>query len=192
MSIGNKPIYSNSNKTVTVTLKEWKFSDGQPITARSVLFWMNLLKANKTNWGACVPGHFPDNVVSATAVNAHSVRFKLNAAYSPTWFTYNELSQVVPIPMAWDRTSLTSSVPTAATANLPDTTTVGAEAVCKVLNAQATDLATYATSPIWSVVDGPWKLKSFTTDGKAVFIPNTSCSGPIKSTIKEFVELPFT
>ena len=192
LSIGNKPVFSNGNKTVTISLKNWKFSDGQPITARNIVFWMNLLKANKTDWGAYVPGEFPDNVVSTTAVNAHTVRFQLNASYSPTWFTYNELSQVVPIPMAWDRTSLSAPAPTASTPNLPDTTASGARAVYKFLNAQATDLATYASSPIWSVVDGPWKLKSFTTEGKAVFVPNKLYSGPVKPTIKEFVELPFT
>jgi len=192
LSIGNKPVFSNDDRTVTITLKNWKFSNGQPITARSVVFWMNLLKANKIDWGAYVPGEFPDNVVSTTAVNSHTVRFELNGSYSPTWYTYNELSQVVPLPMAWDRTSLSAPAPTASTPNLPDTTTAGARAVYKFLNAQATHLATYASSPIWSIVDGPWKLKSFTTEGKAVFVPNVSYSGPIKPTIKEFVELPFT
>ena len=31
----------------------------------------------------------------------------MNKAYNSTWFTYNELSQITPMPMAWDVTSAT-------------------------------------------------------------------------------------
>jgi peptide/nickel transport system substrate-binding protein len=33
------------------------------------------------------------------------VRFDLKAAYNHDWFLYNELSQVTPLPAAWDRTA---------------------------------------------------------------------------------------
>lgn len=192
LSIGNAPVYSDHDRVVTITLKHWMFSDGQPVTARSVVFWMNLLKANKAEWGGYVPGQFPDNVASVTAVNASTVRFDLTGSFNPTWFTYNELSQVVPLPMAWDRTSLAAPAPTASTSNLPDTTTAGAQAVYSFLAGQSKDLATYASSPIWSIVDGPWRLKAFTTQGQATFVPNRAYSGPIKPTAREFIELPFT
>ncbi len=192
LSLADLPVYSNNDKTVTITLKKYMWSDGEQLTSRNVIFWMNLLKANTGDWAAYVPGDFPDNVVSDSAPNASTVVFQLNKSYSPTWFTYNELSQITPLPMAWDRTSLSNTAPGPTTANLPDTTASGARAVYKFLNAQAEDLSTYATSPLWSVVDGPWKLKSFTTEGKAVFVPNKSYSGPIKPTLSEFVELPFT
>ena len=29
----------------------------------------------------------------------------MNKAYNPTWFPYNELSQITPMPAAWDRTA---------------------------------------------------------------------------------------
>ncbi len=192
LSVANPPVYSNNNKTVTITLKKYKWSDGETLTSRDVIFWMNLLKANKTAWAAYVPGDFPDNVVSYSAPNASTVVFQLNKSYSPTWFTYNELSQITPLPMAWDRTSLSQPAPSPTAPNLPDTTTAGAQAVYKFLNGQASDLSTYATSPIWSVVDGPWKLSSFTTAGKAVFVPNPSYTGPVKPSLSQFVELPFS
>jgi len=196
LSIGNKPVFSNGGKTVTVTLKNYKWSNGESVDASDVIFWMNVLKAalanNASDWGGYVPGAFPDNVVSYTAPNSHTVVFQLNKAYNPTWFTYNELSQITPLPMAWDRTSLTAPAPTSTTANVPSDTPSGALAVYNFLNTQSTSLATYATSPIWSVVDGPWKLQSFTTEGKAVFVPNPSYSGPVKPTLSKFVELPFT
>lgn len=192
LSIADKPVFSNGDKTVTVTLKHYQWSNGTPVTARDVIFFINLLKANKSNWGAYVPGAFPDNVVSATVKNADTVVLQLNQAYNPTWFTYNELSQITPLPMAWDRTSLSQAAPNPNAANLPDTTTSGAKAVYSFLNSQASKLSTYATSPVWSMVDGPWKLSSFTIAGKAVFVPNAKYSGPDKPKLAEFVELPFT
>ena len=192
LSIGNQPVFSNGDKTVTITLKHYEWSNGTAVTSRDVIFFMNLLKAEKANWGAYVPGAFPDNVVSTTAPNANTVVFQLNKAYNPTWFTYNELSQITPFPMAWDRTSLTQPAPKPNAANLPDTTATGVKAVYSFLSSQASDLSTYATSPIWSVVDGPWKLSSFTTAGRAVFVPNTKYSGADKPKLSEFVELPFT
>ena len=73
-----------------------------------------------------------------------------------------------------------------------DTTTAGAKAVYEFLNAQAKDLSGYATSPIWSIVDGPWKLSQLSQDGQATFVPNTKYDGPNKPRLSKFVELPFT
>ena len=192
LSLADPPVFSNNNQTVTITLKNYKWSDGEQLSSRDVIFWMNMLKANKSDWAAYVPGAFPDNVVSYSAPNASTVVFNLDKSYNPTWFTYNELSQIVPLPMAWDVTSATSPTPSPSAANLPDTTTAGATAVYTYLDSLSKNTATYTTNPIWSVVDGPWKLKTFTSQGKAVFVPNPQYSGPIKPTISEFVELPFT
>jgi len=191
LSLADSPVYSNHDTTVTITLKNYSWSNGAKLTARNVIFWMNLLKAEKNNWAAYVPGDFPDNVVSYNALNSHTVVLKLNRSYNPTWFTYNELSQITPLPLSWDRTSL-ASTPTTSGAVLPDETTAGARAVYRFLNSQSEDLSTYDTNPLWKVVDGPWKLKSFTVEGKAVFVPNPGYSGPNKAHLKEFIELPFT
>ena len=71
---------------------------------------------------------------------------------------YNELSQITPLPLAWDRTSLSQPAPTTDNGHLPDTTKAGAAAVYKFLDAQSKKLGSWATSPLWSVVDGPMKL----------------------------------
>ena len=192
LSVGNAPVYSDGDRVVTITLKHYLWSDGETVSARDVIFWINLLKANPDDWASYVPGGFPDNVVSATAPNATTVRLKLNAAYNPIWYTYNELSQITPLPIAWDRTSLTAPVPKAGQAGLPDTTPSGARAVYKFLNAQASEVSSYASSPIWSVVDGPWRLTGLTTEGTATFVPNPHFSGPDKPRLAKFVELPYT
>jgi len=192
LSIGNAPLYSDGNRVVTITLKGERWSDEQAVSARDVIFWINLLKANRDEWASYVPGGFPDNVVTATAVNSTTVRLRLNAGYNPTWYTYNELSQITPLPMAWDRTSLSSPAPGPTSSDLPDTTTTGAKEVYNFLNNQARAPSTYASSPIWSVVDGPWRLASLTTDGRATFVPNKAYSGLDKPHLAQFVELPFT
>lgn len=192
LSIGNPPAYSDGNRVVTITLKHYVWSDGETVTARDVGFWINLLKASKANWANYVPGGFPDNVVSWTAVNPGTVQLRLNAGYNPDWFTNNELSQITPLPMAWDRTSLTTPAPSPTAPNLPDTTTAGATAVYNFLNGEATKVSSYASSPVWSVVDGPWKLASLTSDGTATFVPNRGYSGPNRPHLARFVELPFT
>jgi peptide/nickel transport system substrate-binding protein len=190
-SIANKPVYSNGDHTVTITLKDYKWSNGTSVTAQGVIFWLNLLKyvlaKNPTAWAVYSPGAFPNNLVSYSALNSHTVVLNLNKAYNQTWFTYNELSQIYPLPEAWDRTSMSGS----ASFN-NSSTAAGAVAVYSFLNRQASAESTFATSKIWSVVDGPWRLKSFTTEGRAAFVPNKSYSGTTKPTLAEFVELPFT
>jgi len=37
--------------------------------------------------------------------------------------------------------------------------------------------ASYATSPIWSIVDGAWRLKTYNSDGDDVLVPNPKYSG---------------
>jgi peptide/nickel transport system substrate-binding protein len=192
LSLAYPPVYSNGDKTVTIHLKGWKWSNGETVDARDLVFWMNLLEANKSNWYDYVPGYFPDNVVSYKATGPLTFVLQLNKAYNPTWFTYNELSQLIPLPLAWDKTSASAPTPSATDPNAPDLTPSGARAVYNFLNAQSQDLSTYATNPLWQVVDGPWRLASFTTLGKAVFVPNPKYSGPVKPTLSEFVELPFT
>jgi peptide/nickel transport system substrate-binding protein len=192
LSIGKAPLYSDGDRVVTITLNHYLWSDGETVTARDVIFWINLLKANPDDWASYVPGGFPDNVTSATALGESTVRLKLNRAYNPIWYTYNELSQITPLPLAWDRTSLAAPLPKQGASNLPDTKTSSARAVYNFLNTQATHLASYASSPIWSIVDGAWKLVSLTTDGEATFIPNRHFSGPDKAHLAKLVELPYT
>ena len=192
-SIGQKPTFSNGDKTVTVPMNSWKWSDGEPVTSRDVEFWINMYKADPAaNYGAYVQGLFPDNVASMSAPNPTTLVLNLTKAYNPTWFLYNELSQISPLPLAWDRTSLTAPAPTTDTGHLPDTTKAGAEAVYKFLDAQSKAVATWATSPIWSVVDGPFKLQSFTNTGEATMVPNPMYSGSPKPTISKYVTLPYT
>ena len=66
------------------------------------------------------------------------------------------------------------------------------KAVYTYLDSQSKSMSTYANSPVWGVVDGPWKLTAFNADGNATFVPNKSYSGPVKPTLSQFKEVPFT
>ena len=118
------------------------------------------------------------------ATSPTTLTMTMNKAYSPTWFTYNQLSQITPMPKAWDRTA---SGPSDCT-----TTVADCKAVYTYLDSQSKAMSSWASSPVWSVVDGPWKLQSFNADGNASFVPNKSYSGPVKATLLEFKEVPFT
>jgi peptide/nickel transport system substrate-binding protein len=192
-SIGQQPQFSNSNKTVTIKLNSWKWSNGEPVTSRDLVFWMNMMKASpSTEWCGYVPGYFPDNVAGYSAPDPQTFVLHFTKAYNPTWVTYDELSQLTPIPLAWDRTSLSQPAPTSDNGHLPDTTKAGAAAVYKFLDGESKKPGSWGSSPLWQVVDGPFHLQSFTTAGQATLVPNPDYSGSPKATISKLVELPFT
>ena len=192
-SIGQKPSISSDGKTYTIKLNTWKWSDGEQVTGRDFVFWMNLLKANVGAGGWCgyAPGYFPDNVTSYSAPNASTFTITFNKKYDPAWVINSELSQIFPLPLAWDRTSLGQPAPTSDNGHLPDATKSGSTAVYKFLDAQSKKLGSWATSPLWKVVNGPYKLQSFDSSGKVTMVPNPDYSGSPKATVT-VVELPFT
>ncbi len=186
-SLAYPPVYTDGGKTVIVKLKHYQWSDGKPVTSRDVTFFMNLLVANKAQYGNYVKGKFPDNVTSYQAKGPYEVVFHLNRAYNQAWFTGDELSNITPLPQhAWDKTSATGKV------GNYDTTTKGAKAVYNFLAGQAKDTSTYNTNPLWKVVDGPWKMTHFDNTGHLTFVPNPRYSGPDKPHLSKFEELPFT
>jgi peptide/nickel transport system substrate-binding protein len=206
LSLANPAKFSNDNETVTINLKHWGWSNGQPITGRDVVFWINLLKAAVSpaaanvgssnapgpGWGSYVPGGFPDNVVSDVATSTYQVVLHLNKSYNPLWFAYNELSQIFPLPQAqWDRLSASGPVGNY-DMTVPGTATTGALGVAQFLNEQSQDLSTYTSNPLWQVVDGPFRLKSFTSEGYVSLVPNSEYSGSDKAKVAQVDELPFT
>jgi peptide/nickel transport system substrate-binding protein len=185
LSLADPPVYSNHDQTVTITLKSYRWSDGEAVTTQGIAFWLNLLAAEKQNWAYYVPGGLPDNLTGYKIVSPATIVLSLKSAYSPDWFTDNELSQITPLPAAWDKTSATAAGKCA-------TSVSSCAAVWQYLYSQAKQVSTYAASPLWQVVDGPWHLASYQTTGYSVFKPNPKYSGPVKPRLSEFVEEPFT
>jgi peptide/nickel transport system substrate-binding protein len=206
-SLAQLPTYSNNNQTVTINLKPYKWSDGSTLSSSDVMQWMNLWHAEKANWAAYVPNvGMPDDIASVTVNSPTQLTINLTGPANPTWLTYNNLSQITPFPQAWDITK-TGGTPGSGGCSKATYGSAAADSACKAvwnfMTAQAgysptaahgtnNSLATYATNPLWQVVDGPWKLSAFDPNGTATFVPNDSYSGPVKPTISKFVELPFT
>ncbi len=189
LSLAYPPTYSGH--TVTIRLKStYKWSDGTPVDAQDVVFWMNMMFAeanSPTNaWVFTTPDGLPGDVTDVRAVSKYVVTMNITTAqYSETWFTNNELSQITPMPMAWDRTA---AGPATCVSNV-----ASCNAVYNYLNSQSNDIASYGTSPIWQVVDGPWRVQSLDSQGNATLLFNTKYSGPVAPHhITKLIEVPFT
>jgi peptide/nickel transport system substrate-binding protein len=178
---------SGGTTTATIQLKPYRWSDGTPLTSRDVEFWINLLRAGKANFWGYVAGEFPDNLTKFKILSSSRFSLTFDHAYSATWL-YNQLGLIIPLPQhAWDRESANGQV------SNYDLTSSGAAAVNNFLLAQNKDLSTYATNPLWQVVDGPWKLSSYApATGDATLVRNTGYSGPATGSLHAIRILSFT
>jgi peptide/nickel transport system substrate-binding protein len=178
---------SGGKTTATIQLKPYRWSDGKPVTSRDVQFWFNLLKAEKANWWGYVSGEIPDNVSAFKILSSTKFSLTFTGSYSSAWL-YNELGQLIPIPQqAWDKESAGGPV------GNYDLTPAGAQAVYTFLAAQNKDLNTYATNPLWQVIDGPFRLTSYAAStGDATYVRNSHYSGPASGSVHTLRVLSYT
>ena len=171
---------SGSNTIATIQLKPYRWSDGQPVTSRDVQFWIDLVRADKSNWALYKPGEFPDNVSNFKALSPSRFTLTFSHRYAASWL-YNQLALIIPIPQyAWDRESQSGSV------GNYDQSPSGALAVDNFLLDQNKDLSSYASNPLWQAVDGPWKLTSYVAStGDATYVRNRDYSGPATGSLHE-------
>jgi peptide/nickel transport system substrate-binding protein len=184
LSPADAPVYKNGGKTVVINLKGWKWSNGTTVDAKDLIFFLNMLEAEKAAYAAYTPGLLPDNMTSYSATGPDQVTLNLKQGYGSTWFTDNQLAILDPFPLAWDVTSLTGAPGSGGCET--DSAADGwakCKAVYTFLNNQNKDTSTYATSPLWKVVDGPYKLVSFNVDGNFLMKPNPSYSGSPKAAV---------
>jgi peptide/nickel transport system substrate-binding protein len=188
LSPANAPVYSNGGKTVTINMKGWKWANGETVDAADVAFWLNMMKAEKANYAGYSPGTLPDNLASYSIPSPNTIVLQLTKPYASTWFTYNQLAEITPMPLAWDVTSTGAKAGSGGC----NKSAANCKAVFNFLNTQAKATSTYASSPIWSVVDGPWKVTAFNTDGNATLAPNPKYSGPVKPQLSALKFVPYT
>ncbi|MGH3217329.1 MAG: ABC transporter substrate-binding protein, partial [Streptosporangiaceae bacterium] len=131
------------------------------------------------------------NLVSTSEPNSTTLVLNLKAAVNPTWFTDDVLGQgpIVPLPSAeWAKESATGSV-------IPPSgwTPATMAKIFSYLNSQSKSLSTYSTNPLWQVVDGPYKLSSYTpANGAFTMVPNATYGGPHAKKVSDFQGVPFT
>lgn len=190
-SLAAKPVFTNNNKTVTINMKtNFKWSNGAPVDAQDVVFFIDLVKAavklSAANYGNFSAGFFPTNVSSAVATSKYTLQINFTKSYNPGYLYYDQLLLLTPLPStAWDVDAVGGKP-------VNYTTLAGAEKIYKFLNAQSLKLSTYATNPLWQTVDGPFHLVAFnpSTDANTM-VPNPSFGGH-KPSISKFQEVAFT
>jgi peptide/nickel transport system substrate-binding protein len=190
-SLANAPKWSNGGKTVSVTLKNWKWSDGKPITAKDLLFDVDLIKAaikeSAANWVYYTPGFVPDDIASMSMPNAQTLVFNLKSAVNPSWFEDNELAVLQPMPShAWAKTSASGPI-------VDFSSPANAKKIYDYLASRSKASGEWASDPLWKVVDGPFQLVSFNnTTGADSMKANPLYSGPASHMIKTLTAVPFT
>jgi len=196
LSLADPPTYSGNQVTIQVK-PGWKWSNGELVDAQDVVFWMNMMIAQNaagTPYAGSSPGEFPADVTNVRAVSQYVVTMTITGPYSETWFTNNELSQITPMPMAWDITGPGKQ------GNCV-TSISACDAVYLYLNKLGgkdpsglnNSVSTYGTSKLWGVVDGPWKVQSLDSQGNLTMVFNDKYSGPVAPHhITKLIEVPFT
>lgn len=187
LSIAEPPEYNADGTKVTVTLKDYKWSDGEPVTTKDIAFYLDLYSASKDKWGCYSPGNVPDNIKKTQIKSDKTIVLTLDQQYAPKWFTVNALAGIAPLPAhVWDKTSANAKI------GEHPKTKAGYKKVFDFLTAQAKSLSKYDSNPLWDTVDGPWTLKKFDPRGDITFVPNKKYSGPDKPKLDKLIEKRFT
>lgn len=192
LSLADTPVLSGGNRTVTIRLKGWRFADGQEVDAQSVMFFLNLYDADPTSYGDYTPGTgIPDEVASATG-SGLTVTIHMKTSVNPTWFLYNYLSEITPLPDRWDMVSAHTAGRCAQGAFGAASTLASCKAVEAYLDSLARTTSTF-TSAFWQGGDtGPWKLIRFDAAGDATFEANPSYGGPQHAQVRYVKEIAYT
>ena len=191
LSVANPPTWSNGDKTMTITVKPWKWSNGQTLSSKDLLFTFDMIKAavkaSSANWAPYVPGYFPNTVTSMSMPNATTLVVNLSKAVNPAWMEEDILGSVPIMPSAeWSKDSADGPI-------IDFTNPANAAKIYVFLTAQSKSVSTYATNPLWQTVDGPYKLSSFNhTTGAFTMVPNITYSGPHATPESNYVGVPFT
>ena len=170
-SIASSIQASNGDRTFTVHLgKQWKWSNGQPVTAEDVVFDAKLLEAAsqpKSPLPYCFAGTggMPSDWQSVTAVNQSTVEITLKTPADVQWFELDGLAQLVPLPSQWDK------YPTNMAKEL----------------AWVNQVAVQPTNPIYQIVDGPYAIEKIANNQYYYFKANAAYSGPNKPTIQTLI-----
>ena len=192
LSTADMPVMSNGNKTITIKMKGWKFADGQTVNAESVMFFLNMYKADPTGYCGYNAGYgIPDQVTSAKG-SGNTVTIKFKVAVNPNWILYNYLSELTPMANSWDITAPGKTSTCASGAYGAKSTDTACKAVLKYLTAQSSKTSYFADTMWQSGDSGPWKLTSIDNLGNVTFVPNTKYSGPQKAQVKYVKEVAFT
>ncbi|GEB14263.1 hypothetical protein GUY44_22140 [Pimelobacter simplex] len=177
LSLAELPEFGADGKTVSITLKDGNsWSDGAPVVADDLIFTIDLIKAavalSPVNYASYTPGGFPDNVVSATAKDEHTVELKLTEPINPGYFLHTVAISLKPLPSsAWNIAAKDGP-------HLDPTVPANAKKIYSFLAAQGRELTDFTTNPLWKTVNGPFRLTEWdSSTGGYTLEPNPEYTG---------------
>ena len=112
-SMAYPPVWSDNDTVATVTLKHYMWSDGVPVTARDLIFYINLGKADGPTWGNYSgPTAVPLQPEELHGGQRHRRSSSCSRApINPTFFDDNGIDYITPLPQhAWDKESVNGPV----------------------------------------------------------------------------------
>ncbi len=138
-----------------------------------------MLEAEKASFAGYSPGGMPDNIACYKPPAPDTVVAPAQARVCSIWFTYNELAQLNPFPMAWD---ISKTGAKAGSGGCTTDTAADGWAKCKAvynfLTAQAKNTSSYAqpgrSGRSWT---GRGGCASYNINGNYTLLPNPKYSG---------------
>lgn len=180
--------FGDDDASVTITLDDRTWSDGEPITSADVAFWFDLVKANKDVWGSYRAGSMPDLVASVETPDDKTVVLTFDDSYNEEWLLASQLTLIMPLPVhAWSITE-DGGTPDPELAKTPE----GAQAIWEYLIGEGEDLGGYAENPLFDTISGPYGLESFSDSGRMTLQKNEKYDGEDAANISTVNFLPFT
>ncbi len=155
--------------TLTMNPK-FHWSDGRPVSAQDVVFNWDVMKAASAPnavwpYGGAGIGGVPADWKSVVAKNARTVVISTTQPVNPTWFIYNGIGQLEPVPaFVWNK--------------YPSNMNRELQFIAKLANSP--------NAPQYRVVDGPFRFQSFQANNYWSWVPNPHFDGH-KATIGKFM-----
>jgi len=211
LSLVQSPVFSTvgGNTVITINTKGWNWSNGagqtEPVDARSLMFWFNMDKAEASNYANYIPGFgLPDQVKNVVVTSANVLTVTMSGVFNSMWLTYNFLTSVVPMPLAWDITSTGATPGSGGCSNATwEATASGSDKIVdtdpcvKVFNyLESEDVPAHQNDSLWKWSDGPWRLGTWgvangAATGNISLVPNASYNGPVKAKFAKVQFIPY-
>jgi peptide/nickel transport system substrate-binding protein len=142
-------VTTTDNMNFLITMRPWHWSDGVPVTAGDVAYSFALDKQAGPTWSGYGIGGLPGIVKSIKVLNPKQLLLTTTHPVNPTWFIYNGISQLSPLPEhVWKKYTLDQM------------------------------FQLQSTPSFYNVVDGPLKIQRLDMGLDAVFVPNPAWEGP--------------
>ena len=193
VSVATAPVFSNGDKTVTINMKpNFKWSDGKPVDANDVVFFVDLVKQavkeSAANWSAYAPGLFPDSLASIKATGKYTIVMQLKRAFNPNYFLDDQLQGIV-----YALPSTDWNIDAAGGKHLDYSVPANAKKIYDFLAKAGGQVATFGTNPLWKIADGPFVMSSFSaTNSSYVQKANPLFGGSPKPYISTLATETFT